>query len=157
MPEIKQGKIVAGDPAELDVLTLKKRRPGGELLKSHFYSMDSTNVVFNVSHTSTIFFFEVVDNTRSPKGPICHLGALVCCVAPARCIKYKVLDTPRPPKGNCNHVCCVDPTHPVCKYVRVSCVGCKQPGNSKRPQSQYPNFDIIPFSIKTPSIYFLFS
>ena len=28
MPEIKQGKIIAGDPAELDVLTLKHRREG---------------------------------------------------------------------------------------------------------------------------------
>merc|ERR1712001_539627 len=28
IPEIKQGKIIAGDPAELDVLTLKHRRGG---------------------------------------------------------------------------------------------------------------------------------
>ena len=119
----------------------------------------SPNVVLNVIQTSIIFFFEVVGNPRSPKGPICHLGALICCVSPAKCIKYKVLDTPRPPKGNCNHVCCVDP-NPVCKYVRVSCVGCKQPGNSKRPQSQYPMCElnnIIPCSIKIPSTLFLYS
>ena len=40
MPEVEQGKIVAGDAAELDLLTLKKRS-GGKLLVSCFYYLDS--------------------------------------------------------------------------------------------------------------------
>ena len=40
MPEVNQGEIVAGDAAELDFLTLKKR-PGGKLLMLCFCSFDS--------------------------------------------------------------------------------------------------------------------
>ena len=40
MPEVEQGKIVAGDAAELDLLTLKKRS-GGKLLVLYFYYFDS--------------------------------------------------------------------------------------------------------------------
>ena len=40
MPEVEQGKIVAGDAAELDLVTFIKR-PGGKLLVLYFYYFDS--------------------------------------------------------------------------------------------------------------------
>ena len=47
MPEVEQGKIVAGDAAELDLLTLKKRS-GGKLLVLYFYYLDSKPKCQNV-------------------------------------------------------------------------------------------------------------
>ena len=40
MPEVEQGKIVAGDAAELDLVTFNKR-PGGKLLVLYLYYFDS--------------------------------------------------------------------------------------------------------------------
>ena len=47
MPEVEQGKIVAGDAAELDLLTLQKRL-GGKLLVLYFYHFDSKPKCQNV-------------------------------------------------------------------------------------------------------------
>ena len=47
MPEVEQGKIVAGDDGELDLLTLQKR-PGGKLLVLYFYFFDSKSDCQNV-------------------------------------------------------------------------------------------------------------
>ena len=49
IPEVEQGKIVAGDAVKLDVLTLN-RRPRGKLLTLCFYSFDSVpKIICSVS------------------------------------------------------------------------------------------------------------
>ena len=54
MPEIKQGKIIAGDPAELDVLTLKKRR-GGKLSKFFFLFIEIKKNLYGYKYVYRYF------------------------------------------------------------------------------------------------------
>lgn len=116
IPEIKQGKIIAGDPAELDVLTLNKRRG------------DALYIVPECKG-------KACGDRCGRHGTCIKMGTRVTCsiwVTILGCKRGEPFETTtmtttttRTP-GKC-HECCFRPELPECEYVRVSCDGCRRP------------------------------